>query len=212
VLEAPIPYQTKAPDEISAEQPEPIAQVIQAEPSATAINLDPMPDPVEELPLLAQATIATDVVIPRSGLSDVKSKVMKLRLQADLKLVFADVAKKHGLTLSSLIQLATVGLSQQPEEVVMQAWRDLRKAETGDSGTSPWFPFRHSPRFEAEILRPLADHPILASNRSQAVKASVVWFGSLDSATADQILEDLVIFDSKNGLRLTEVARVKRAT
>lgn len=188
--------------------PAPVAEAPVVEPVAAP---EPAPAPVIEAnaPAAAPTPIAP---VPQSGLSNIKSKVMNLRCQVNLDSIIVESAERYGLTTSSFLALATLYLSQQPEETANAAWRLLREVETGGyaEGTSPLRGFRHSPRFLEEILGPLVSNPIFAKNKSQAVKAAAAWIAAMDRAESDKVFFALRIFDTRNDYALTENARVKR--
>lgn len=191
-----------APIEAVAPTPEPAVQA-QAE--------APVAPVIEEPAAVDQVITAPVAPIPQSGLSNVKSKVMNMRCQVNLKLIIAENAELHGLTAASFISLSALWLSQQPEEVANQAWKLLREVETGGyaEGTSPLFGIRHSPRFNEEVLWSLARNPIFANNKSQAAKAAAAFVCAMDREEANRVMFTMRIFDSKSGLGLTENARVK---
>lgn len=163
-------------------------------------------------PVSPAAPVTAFAPIPQSGLSNVKSKVMTLRCQVNLDSIITESAERYGLTTSSFLALSTLFLSQQPIETVNAAWKLLREVEGGgySEGTSPIRQIRQSPRFVAEILEPVAEQPIFAGNKSQAVKAAAAWLSAMDRAESEKVMFSMRIFDAKNDYALTENARVKR--
>lgn len=185
--QAPVAPAAEAPVIESTATPEPVALVT-----------EPQSSPIEK------------VVLPRSGLSNVKTKVMNVRCQANLVTMWIDAADTHGLTLSSFFQLSALSLSQQTEGVVNEAWKLTRELEaSGAEGESPVRNFRHSPRFLAEILEPLSEHHIFAKNKSMAIKTAATRLAMMDAKLAEETIFDLRIEDSQNSYGLTENARAK---
>jgi hypothetical protein len=148
------------------------------------------------------------VAIKQSGLSNRKTKVTNLRWQENLDGIISETAEKVGLTRASFVQLAALGLAQQPDDVVSAACQLAREVEAGyDGGESPVRTFRHSPRFLIEILEPLAARS--DDNKSIALKAAAVWIAAMDASQRNETLFSLRMTDAKNGYGLTENAKNK---
>ncbi|MGM3218200.1 hypothetical protein ACSQ5K_26515 [Pseudomonas sp. PhalM4] len=197
---------------IHVDEPAEPATAAPAEEAIALVVAEPPVAPlVEQTAAVAQTAGVPVAPVPQSGLSNVKSKVMNMRCQVNLKLIIAENAELHGLTAASFISLSALWLSQQPEEVANQAWKLLREVETGGyaEGTSPLFGIRHSPRFNEEVLWSLARNPIFAKNKSQAAKAAAAFVCAMSREEASKVMFTMRIFDSKSDLGLTENARVK---
>ncbi len=194
----PTPVAPPAADPLAPAVEAPVIET-KATPEPEAPSTEPQSSPIEK------------VVIPRSGLSNVKTKVMNVRCQSNWDTIIVDAADTHGLTISSFLQLAALGLAQQPEEAVNAAWKLTRELEMGGhgEGDSPVRRFRHSPRFMAEILEPLSTHHIFAKNKSMAIKTAATWLAMMDATLAEETIFSLRITDSKNDYALTENARAK---
>lgn len=195
-----------------AAAPAPVAVAPAPEVDAPVVAAPEAVNPADVEPAAPAAPVTAFAPIPQSGLSNVKSKVMTLRCQVNLDSIIAESAERYGLTTSSFLALSTLFLSQQPVETMNAAWKLLREVEGGgySEGTSPIRQIRQSPRFVAEILEPVAEQPIFAGNKSQAVKAAAAWLSAMDRAESEKVMFSMRIFDAKNDYALTENARVKR--
>lgn len=202
IHESQSPAATPAPAAVA-----PVAEVVAPVVISTAVE---QPADVEpEAPATPAAPIAP---APKSGLSNVKSERMTLRCQVNFDSIIAESAERYGLTASSFLALSTLYLSQQPEDTANAAQKLLREVEgwSESEGSSPVRQLRQSPRFVADILEQVAELPIFAGNKSQAVKAAAAWIAAMDRAESDKVMFRMRIFDAKNDYALTENARVKR--
>jgi prophage maintenance system killer protein len=198
-------------DLIIHEHHNPVAAIAPTADPEPVIEVHDTPKPALEQSTELQGNPIGQVDVPHSGLSNAKSKVMNVRCQANWDTIIVDAAATNGLTVSSFLQLAAMGLAQQPEEVVNKAWKLTRGLETSEQpeGDSPVRRFRHSPRFMAEILEPLSTHHIFANNKSMAIKTAATWLAFMDVRLVEETIFALRISDSKSKYGLTENARAK---